>query len=102
MILVLCDDNVIRLFDSLEEVRRWVEPIDVQNEEYLFCDETGQRYRGLMLRPVGVIAEGAFELRADGQPDPQNAKDLVDRASGVAPNRWHKDLESLRRHLTSA
>ena len=87
------------IFESLAQ---WVEPIDIDNEEYRFCDEKGQRYVGVMVRAVGRFGAGTFEFRAEGQPEVKNAADLVDQATGVAPNKWHKDLASLRRHLTSA
>ncbi len=102
MILVLCDDNQITLFESLDDVRRWLEPIDVENEECRFCDDKGQQYVGVMIRPVGFFRSGTYEFRAEGQPDPRNAIDLVDQATGIAPNPWHKDLESLRRYLSGA
>ena len=99
MMLMLRDDKVIEIFDSPENPPAWIEAIDIENEEYRFCDEKGQRYVGVIVRPVGYFRSGAFELRPEGQPQLKNALDLVDAAVGIEPNERYGDLDLLRRHL---
>jgi len=103
MILMLRgDDHVMVLFGSVDEVSRRLETIDIENDEYQFCDVSGQRYVGVVTRPIGRFSSGAFELRTVGPPEIGNAVELIDRATGLEANEWYKDLASLRRHLTSA
>ena len=100
MILMLRDDNIIEIFESPADLPRQLEAIDIENEEYRFCDERGQRYVGFITRKVGVFTRGAFELRPEGQPELGNVVSLIDQAVGLAANKWYRDLASLRRHLT--
>jgi hypothetical protein len=100
MILMLRDDNVIVLFESPNDPPGRLEAMDIENEEYRFCDATGQRYKGVITRPVGVFSAGAFVLRPEGLPELKNAIDLIDQAVGLEANKWYEDLASLRRHLT--
>ena len=102
MILMLHDDKRIEIFDSPDDPPKRLEAIDIENEEFRFCDEKGQRYVGVITRPVTTFGAGAFELRAEGEPDVTNALDLIDQAVGLEANKWYKDLASLRRHLTRA
>lgn len=100
MMLMLRDDKVIEIFDSHQNPPTWIEAIDIENEEYQFCDERGQRYVGVIIRPAGLFRSGAFELRPEGKPQLKNVLNLVDAAVGIEPNARHSDLETLRRHLT--
>lgn len=103
MILLLRhDDGALVLFESLQDVTRHLEAIDIENGEYEFCDSSGQRFLGVVTRAVGTFRPGAFELRPEGPPDPANAIALLDRAVRLEENPWHRDVESLRRHLTCA
>jgi hypothetical protein len=100
MIMLKQDDRNIVLFDSPEHPPKWIETIDIENQEYRFCDDRGQRYVGVIVKPIGIFRSGAFELRPEGPPDVKNALELVDAAAGIEPNERHENLESLRRHLT--
>ena len=53
MMLILRDDPVIEVFASPDNPPNWIEPIDIENEEYSFCDDNGQRYAGLITQPAG-------------------------------------------------
>ena len=45
MILVLeINGALLHLFSSAAEVESYVEAIDVENSEYEFCDDSGQRF----------------------------------------------------------
>lgn len=101
MMLILTDDRNLWLFDSPKTPPNWIEPIDIENEEYRFADHTGQRFLGVMMEPVGVFKSGSFELRADGEPDLKHALLLVDEAVSMQPNELFATLASLRQHLTS-
>ena len=103
MIIVLLDDSTIMLFGSTDKVMIELEAIDIENEEYLFCDEHGQRFLGVVTtKPRGWFRQDEFlELRPVGEPDVANAIALVDRAVFVCPNEWFADLASLRGYLVS-
>ena len=99
MILVLRDDNIIELFESTDDPPGRLEAIDVENGEYRFCDEAGQCYRGVITREIGVFSAGAFRLEPEGRPELKNVLEILNQAVGLEVNKWHADLESLRRHL---
>ena len=44
MLLVLDTDRELYLFATQAETEAWLETIDVENEEYDFCDDCGRRY----------------------------------------------------------
>jgi hypothetical protein len=99
MMMVLLDEPTLILFESPEEPPGWLEAVDVLNGEYSFCDDNGQRFVGVMTRPAGWFREPEYGLRPEGAPDITNARELVERAVMIEPNRWFVDLDSLRRSL---
>jgi hypothetical protein len=99
MMLILRDDPVIEVFESPKEPPNWIEAIDIENGEYSFCDDNGQRYAGVVTQPAVWFRPAVFELHAVGAPDTANAIALVDRAVAIEPNRRFADLASLRTYL---
>ena len=102
MLMMLRDDKVIELFESINDPPKRLETIDIENDEYQFCDLRGQRYVGVVARPAGWFSDGTFELRAEGPAILQNALSLLDQATDLADNQWFQDLASLRRSLARA
>lgn len=68
MILMLRDDRVIEIFESLSTVRDGIEATDIENQEFEFCDECGQRYVGVITEMIRWLRSGDFELRPKGSP----------------------------------
>ena len=101
MMMIFGDDPVIQLFESADAPPNWIEVVDVENGEYQFCDDRGQRYVGEITRPSGVFRSAEWKLMPQGAPDIKNALDLIDKAKVLEPNPWFKDLESLRTHTTN-
>jgi hypothetical protein len=103
MMLILRDDPVLEIFESPSSPPDWIETIDIENDEYSFCDDHGQRYVGVIVKPAKRFSlwfrPDRFELRPEGIPDIANALALVDRAVEIEPNRFFSDLASLRLHL---
>lgn len=99
MMIMLRDDPVIEIFDSPDNPPAWIEAIDVENEEYEFCDDRGQRYVGVINRFSAWRGEPEFALRPEGSPELKNALDLIQRAEKIEPNQQFSDLEALRLHL---
>jgi hypothetical protein len=74
----------------------------VENGEYAFCNDNGQRYRGELIRPAGFFKAEEWRLVPEGTPELKNALAIVDRATDVEVGcSVFSDLESLRQHLTS-
>ena|SRR5437773_7113386 len=101
MMIMLRDDPVIEVFDSPENPPSWIEGIDVENGEYQFCDDRGQRYVGVIRRASTWRRQPEFVLRPEGTPELTNVLDLIQRAEMIEPNERFPDLESLRKHLTN-
>lgn len=101
MMIMLRDDPVIVVFDSPDAPPSWIEWIDIENGEYRFCDDKGQRYIGVVTHPKGWFKQTTFSLRPEGTPILKNALDLIDGAELLEPNAHFPDLDSLRQHLTN-
>lgn len=99
MMLILRDDPVIETFESPEKPPNWIETIDVKNQEYQFCDDTGQRYVG-KIKKRGFFSADTFELIPDGPPDRANLAKMLDEAEMIEAGDRFATLEELRKHLT--
>lgn len=99
MMFILRDDSVIEVFASSDNPPHWIESIDIENEEYSFFDDNGQRYAGIITQPAGWFRPAVFVLRPLGAPDMANAISLVDRAVEIKPNDEFADLASLRSYM---
>ena len=97
---MLRDDPVIEVFDSPDHPPSWIEGFDIENGEYQFCDERGQRYVGVVTRSSSWRRQPEFVLRPEGAPELENVLDLIRRAEAIEPNNQFPDLEALRQHLT--
>jgi hypothetical protein len=98
MILVLeIDDGSLFLYPSLAEAESHLEAIDVENGEYEFCDDTGQRFVGEIVVPVTTFQPGNFRLRPDGTPERAVIASIVARAHCLAKGCGEvKNLDDLR------
>jgi hypothetical protein len=101
MILVLeKDDGSLFLFSSTEEAESHFdfEAIDVENGEYEFCDDRGQRFVGEIISPISMFRAGSFRLKPDGTPDTTIIKSLLSRARSLEHGFGEaKNLDDLRR-----
>ena len=100
MMFILRDEPVIEIFDSPSSPPDWIEAIDIENGEYQFCDDAGQRYVGEITRPGGFFRQAEWQLRPEGEPAIKNVLDLIERAQEIEPNHKFPDLGSLREHIT--
>ena len=81
MILVLeLNGGLLHLFSSAAEVESYVETIDVENGEYEFCDDSGQRFVGEIIQPTGLFRSGRVRLAPVGVPDQTLVASFVSRA----------------------
>jgi hypothetical protein len=99
MMLMLRDDHVIEIFESAPTVRDGIEVIDIENQEYQFCDQDGQRYVGVVVKKGRWLKSSNFELRPEGAADIANALRLLDSAVGLETNKRFTDLEAVRAYL---
>jgi|GEM_PF-4996362 len=99
MMIILRDDPVIEVFESPDHPPNWIESIDIENNEYRFCDDDGQQYVGVIIRPGRWFRLPRYELKPVGSPDVANAIALVDQAVVIEPNRKFADLDALRGYL---
>jgi hypothetical protein len=81
MILVLeINGGLLHLFSSAAETMAELEVVDIENGEYEFCDETGQRFVGEVVTPVSIFRSGSFVLRPVGAPDRGLVSSIISRA----------------------
>lgn len=91
MILAIDKHAALYVFSSSEEAERELEAIDVQQDEFEFCDLAGQRYAVVYtippkvsrFGPLQTIDIGAFKLSAQGSSDPTVSLGIVDRATHI-------------------
>ena len=69
MLLVLDSDRELYLFATIGEAEAALEAIDIENEEYDFCDESGQRFTAKITSPITTFRPGAFQILPEGEPD---------------------------------
>jgi hypothetical protein len=100
MMIMLRDDAVIEIFESPDDPPDWIEGIDIENGEYQFCDERGQRYVGVITCPSTVFRQPEFQLHPEGKPELRNVLALIDRAKAIEHNDRFPSLEALRQHLS--
>jgi hypothetical protein len=96
---MLNDEKVIEVFESSAAPPKWIEAIDVENNEYSFCDDRGQRFVGIVTKSRGWFGDKTFELRPEGAADISNALSLVEKAVAVKPNERFSDLSALCEYL---
>lgn len=99
MMIRRLDEPTSRIFDAPENPPNWIEAVDIDNQEYAFCDDDGQRYAGVITRRGRRSWPEAFELQPIGVPNISNAIKLVDSAVVIEPNDRFPDLASLRAYL---
>jgi hypothetical protein len=98
--LILRDDSVIETFASPDSPPTWIEAIDVENGEYEFCDDRGQKYIGKILKGEGFRAVDDLELVPDGPADMAHALKMIEEAVDIESGNNFSDLEALRTHIS--
>src|SRR5687767_13985867 len=95
MMLILRDDLVLETFKSPDQPPDWIEWIDIENEEYQFCDDSGQRYRGRVTSDLSW-----WRIEPIATPDRQLALALIDRDVDIERSAF-PNLASVRAQATS-
>jgi len=80
MLLVIDRDNTLGIYRSVSDAEADLETIDVELNEYEYCDETGQPYVGEVLETVGKFRSGAFRIVPRGASDPALPRKFLSRA----------------------
>jgi len=91
MILALSKYGALHVFTSPRDAEQALEAIDVQRDEFEFCDATGQYYSVIYtappkvsrLGPFGVVDIGAFRLSAQGDTEPTLPMRFVEDAMHI-------------------
>lgn len=84
MILVFeTNGSLLHLFSSVAEAESQLEAIDVQNGEYEFCNDTGQRFVGDIVEPVTKFRAGSFRLKPDRAPDKAVVASFLSRSRSL-------------------
>lgn len=88
MILAIDKHAALYVFSSTEDAERDLEAIDVQEDEFEFCDVGGQRYAPAFTIPpkvsrLGIVDIGAFRLLTEGSVDSGLPERFVERARHI-------------------
>ena len=83
MLVLETNGRLLYLFSTAREAELHLEAIDIENREYEFCDDAGQRFSGEIIVPVTTFGAGSFRLRADGKPDRAVVRALLARAHSL-------------------
>jgi hypothetical protein len=99
MILVLeTNGDLLYLFSSAAEAESYLEAIDIENREFAFCDDTGQRFAAEVTGPVTALRAGSFRLCPDGFPDKAVVVSFLSRARSLERGcNGVKTLDDLRK-----
>jgi hypothetical protein len=100
MLLALDKEGELYLFASTADAESWLETIDIENGEYEFCSDRGQRFLAEVSSPVTAFRGGAFFLRPEGLFDPHLPSSFAKRARhlGRACDDI-RSLEELKTHI---
>ena len=101
MMIILRDDRVIETFEDPRQPPNWIETIDIKNQEYEFCDDYGQVYKG-KIKKGGFFSLDTYELVPEGTPDKENLNRLLSKAVMIEEGDRFQTLEELKKYLTSA
>ena len=100
MILALDKSNVLWVFDAEQDAQCILEPIDIENREYEFCDSEGYALDATITVSIRTFHAGAFMLSRRAGSQPSLAMSFVDRAHTLGHGvPGISSLEDLRRHL---
>lgn len=83
MFVLETNGSLLYLFSTVAEAESDLEAIDVQNGEYEFCDDIGQRFVGEIVAPVTKFCAGTFRLKPDGAPDKELVASFLFRAKSL-------------------
>ena len=98
MMIILRDDRVIEIFDSPNSPPDWIEGMDIENQEYQFCDDIGQIYVGQISKSSSSLRQASWSLQPFGDPDIRNLKELINKAEVIEPNDQFPNIETLKNH----
>jgi hypothetical protein len=93
MILVLDKDKSLYLFSSPSEAEAQLEAIDIENGDYCFCDDTGQKFVAEITSPVAAFRSGHFRLAPEGASDAELLTSFLARARSL--ERAYGELRTL-------
>lgn len=78
------DDGAVYLFAKMSEAEAHFEAIDVENGEYEFFDESGQRFTPEIVATIGAFRTGSYRLLPTGAPDGAMLSSVISRARYLA------------------
>lgn len=87
------DDGSLFVLPTAAKAETEFETIDVENGEYEFCDDTGQRFLAEIVGSPTGFRGGSYRLRPSGTPDKEFFRQLVARATNLA--RSSPDIQSI-------
>jgi hypothetical protein len=104
MLLVLDTDGCLNIFNSVDAAQHHLEAIDIENNEYEFCDESGQPYAGELLPSRGMFSgDPGFRIVRRGSPDPSLPQSLINRTKHFWPKGTpFKTLDDARAYFSRA
>lgn len=91
-------DGSVHLFATVSEAEAHFEAIDVENGEYEFCDDSGQRFTPEIVVPVGIFRTGSYRLLPTGAAHGSVRSFMISRARYLARGTQEvQSLEDLKR-----
>ncbi len=110
MIFIFADDQTLQVVNSLEEVRRNCEGIDVENGVFRFFDENGSHLEPWFTKPnkkggdLGIfswVESGEYELIPSLSANEDDIFLNLLETSELESNPWFKSLDDVKGYLES-
>jgi hypothetical protein len=96
MLLVLDKDACLYIFESIDAAEADLEAIDIENQEYQFCDDSGRTFTGELFS-----CNPGFRIIQRGSPDSSLPLSFVERAKHFWPQGTpFKTLEDARAYFS--
>ena len=107
MLITLQDDQVVRVYDSVENVIGDVEALDAEEVLRAVFDETGEVYEIKWIKPNmrgrffrSWIGNGEYTLVATGRKDVAGLLGLIRNSTYVEPAEARQDLAAVQSALS--
>jgi hypothetical protein len=110
MIFVFADDQTLNILDSIDEVRRDCEGVDVEEGIFSFFDESGSlllpyfiesNKKGKLFGLFGWVSSGVFDLKKSEEDIPYTIEEALDNTVSIDSNKYFDSLAAVRGFLTN-
>ncbi len=97
MIIAIDKEGYILLFETTNESYVELETIDIENNEYIFYDEKGLKYKAIITSSPKIFFVGSFELISTNQYSKNDLLYSIKQSKGISHKSENiKDINNIK------